>query len=85
MSKNTKKLKVSINSPQAVIWEGYADSVSSENNVGVFDILPEHSNFITMIEKNLIIIRNEKEQTKFKFERSLLLTKNDEVFIYTQF
>lgn len=83
----SEKLKVRINSPQAVVWEGEADSVSSENDIGVFDVLPEHANFITMILGKVIIIRqNEHEQDdkKFKFERALLVNKENEVLIYVQ-
>ncbi|OGE64148.1 hypothetical protein A3J13_01435 [Candidatus Daviesbacteria bacterium RIFCSPLOWO2_02_FULL_36_8] len=50
-------LHVRIISPQELILDTQADSVSSKNASGAFDILPEHANFITMIENSPIIIK----------------------------
>jgi len=43
-------LKVRILSPQQLIFQGEALSVSSVNSEGKFDILPMHANFITMVK-----------------------------------
>lgn len=48
-------LFVTIISPDGVIFQGEADSVSSIDIKGPFDILPMHQNFISII-KNLIIV-----------------------------
>jgi F0F1-type ATP synthase epsilon subunit len=77
-----KYLTVSISSPSHFIWQGNADAVSSINTKGPFDILPEHTNFITIIENKPIIIRSGKEKKDFLFERAVIYTYSNYVSIY---
>jgi len=58
--KNT--LTVKILSPTQTLYDGEAYSVSSVNSLGKFDILPYHANFITLVQKNSIILRIEKKE-----------------------
>lgn len=77
-------LNVRIDSPERVIWEGQAQSVSSKNSQGPFDILPHHASFITLVEGKPIEISTEtREKLKFTFERSILFVKQNQVKIYT--
>lgn len=54
-------LKVKILSPTQTIYDGEAVSVSSVNSLGKFDILPYHANFITLVQKNAVILRVKKK------------------------
>ena len=81
-------LHVRIISPQQLILETDATSVSSKNAQGKFDVLPLHANFITMIEGNPIIVRplspvNGQKELKFEFPFSIILNTNNTVNIYT--
>ena len=76
-------LSVKINSPQKIVWEGMAKSVSSTNSQGPFDILPQHANFVTIIENQPIKIVTEREKLEFKFHLCFMYTHNDFVFLYT--
>lgn len=53
-------LKVKIFSPTQTIYDGDAVSVSSVNSLGKFDILPYHANFITLVQKNAVVLRVKK-------------------------
>ncbi len=77
-------LHVRILSPQELILDIEASSVSSKNSQGVFDILPEHANFITLIENYPIIVRikGQKPQS-FKFPLAIIFNSNNQVNIYT--
>jgi len=77
------ELHVRINSPEKIIWEGQAESVSSTNSHGPFDILQLHANFITIIENKLIIIKTSKESHEFTFPKAVMYTHKNEVLIYT--
>jgi F0F1-type ATP synthase epsilon subunit len=77
-----KTLTVSITSPDRVVWQGSADSVSSTNKKGDFDILPQHANFITIIQNKPIVIRIGKQTLKFTFEQSVMYTYNNYVSFY---
>jgi F0F1-type ATP synthase epsilon subunit len=76
-------LHVRINSPEAIIWEGDALSVSSENTSGPFDVLPFHTNFISIMENKEIRIKTPTEEKKFKYATSVLYTHSNQVHIYT--
>ena len=75
-------MNVVVDSPEKKIWEGKAEWVSSKNSVGPFDILPFHSNFITIIENETIKIKTEKEIKELKFSISILYVHNNRVSIY---
>ena len=77
-------LKVKIINPAATLFEGDALSVSSKNSLGKFDVLPEHANFITLVEKEPIIIRKpDKETTNFEFDLAIVYVSNNKVNVYT--
>jgi F0F1-type ATP synthase epsilon subunit len=77
-------LNVKIVSPEQIVWEGRARSVSSVNPDGPFDVLPEHANFVTVIEKKPITIRTEdKKPVVFTFEQCVLYITSNKVSIYT--
>ena len=77
-------LHVRIISPQQLILETDADSVSSKNPQGSFDILPQHANFLTVVENYPIVVRakGQKDQT-FKFPLAIISAGNNKVNIYT--
>lgn len=77
-------LHVKILSPQQLILDTEAKSVSSKNSQGTFDILPQHANFITLIENSPITVRipNSKPAT-LKFPIAIILTMANQVTIYT--
>lgn len=77
-------LHVRIISPQQLILDTEANSVSSKNLQGPFDVLPLHANFITLIENTPIVIRtpNQKPLT-FNFPLAIMLVTENKVNIYT--
>lgn len=76
-------LSVRIMNPDAVIWEGEAESVSSENIEGPFDILPGHANFLTLITGKPVVVRRHDGDREFVFRQALLYTHDDSVAVYT--
>ncbi len=79
-------LNVKVISPTQVLFDGPALSVSSKNLMGRFDVLPEHANMITFIEKDHPIeIRNEnKQKISFKFPMAIIYVRSNQVTIYSQ-
>ncbi len=77
-------LHIRIISPQELILDAQAKSVSSKNSQGSFDILPQHANFITMVEKAPILVRVKDQKTqKFDFPMAIILATDNQVSIYT--
>ncbi|MBI4136563.1 hypothetical protein HY469_00715 [Candidatus Roizmanbacteria bacterium] len=75
-------LTVTISTPEKVVWHGKADSVSSVNTQGKFDILSQHANFITIIENKPIVVRFGKREHQFDFKRCVIFNQNDYVACY---
>lgn len=79
-----KSLHIKIVTPSQTLFEGQAESISSKNSSGKFDILPEHANFITVIENEPIIIRQKpNSEQKFTFPLAILYNNRNQVKIYT--
>lgn len=77
-------LTVRIDSPENLIWEGGAKSVSSTNSEGPFDILPQHAGFISLIEKKpIMIVTEDGKHLKFEYDRCVIYNQNNRVSIYT--
>lgn len=75
---------VRIISPQQLILDTEASSVSSKNLYGPFDVLAQHANFITIIESSPIVvqIKGGKPLT-FKFPVAIMYVMENRVDIYT--
>lgn len=77
-------LHVRILSPQQLILDTDAQSVSSKNLQGPFDILPQHANFITVVENSPITIRLKGQKPlTFQFPLAIIYTTSNQVNIYT--
>ena len=77
-------LHVRILSPQQLILETDAESVSSKNSQGSFDILPQHANFITVVENSPITVRVKGQKPlNFKFPIAIIHVQENKADIYT--
>jgi F0F1-type ATP synthase epsilon subunit len=65
-----------------VFYQGEAISVSSQNQLGKFDILPKHTNFITLIFDELSIVTLKGEKITYRFKRGVLEVTKNKVNIY---
>lgn len=78
-------LDVKITSPKEEIFQGKAISVSSKNSNGNFDILPEHANFITIVEKEpIVIVKDNKEKLTFNFSEAIISHSLNHVQIFAE-
>lgn len=80
---NYNILHVRISNPDKILWEGEADWVSSVNSVGPFDILPLHSNFITVVRDQPVRIKTKTGIQEYSFDLCILYTNQNTVKIYT--
>jgi len=77
----TPTIHVIIKNKENIIYDGQVTAVSSFNDVGLFDVLPLHENFISLV-KDKIIIHDNSGQKEFKINNGLLKVKDDKVDIY---
>ena len=79
---NNNLFSLYIRARDGVVYQGKVKSVTSFNERGKFDILPEHANFISLI-KDQIVIKDEHDDIKqIKIDVGLLRTRENKVEIY---
>lgn len=84
MSTN-KSLSVRIITPKEVLFEGAAYAVSSTNSEGKFDILPEHANFITLIDKKPIeVTLMDQKKLTFNISEAIIYCFEDKVTVFAE-
>lgn len=74
-----RDLDVSIKSKNKVFYEGKAYSVSSLNDTGFFDILPQHANFITLVRSSIILDKDLPTRKEIKIDRGVLMVSMNNV------
>lgn len=77
-----QQLNVLVRDRSGVLFEGEAEAVSSLNQKGLFDILPLHANFISLISKSVIIHLRDKEPKEIPIETGVLKIRDDNIEIY---
>lgn len=63
-------------------FAGEAEAVSSQNKLGKFDILPKHTNFITLIFGDLTIHTSGKKKVAYQFEKGVLEVSENKVNVF---
>lgn len=82
MSKET--INVTIKSRSKVFYEGNATSVTSLNDKGKFDVLPQHANFISLIKDYIIVMKENGEEEKIDIKTGVLKNLNNDVDIFLE-
>lgn len=75
-------LDLVIQSKFGVVYNDKVEAVSSKNEKGIFDILPEHENFISIIKEKIIIHKNLNQNQEMKIENGVLRVYKNKVNIY---
>jgi len=82
MEDNTNLLFVTVNSRKGKLFEGNAKSVTSFNKVGRFDVLGKHANFISLIEKEVLIHKRDDTVDPIPLTNGVMRVVNNQVDIY---
>lgn len=75
------KLNLVVREREKLLFEGMVDALTSVNEVGPFDILPYHSNFVTTIREKVTIHMNGLKQ-EIEFEKGLIRVTENKVEVY---
>jgi F0F1-type ATP synthase epsilon subunit len=65
-----------------IVFEGDADRVSSFNEIGRFDVLKMHANFISIIRQELTIYHRNDKVKELPLDQAVMKVKKDEVHIF---
>jgi F0F1-type ATP synthase epsilon subunit len=81
----SETLKVDIRNRKEQFFKGEAKTVSSVNDTGEFDVLPQHANFVTLIKAYVIVDKGMQSEKKFEIDNGVLAAKTDAVDVYLDF
>lgn len=73
---------VKVYSPFKNYFNGDAFSISAENSVGPFDILPGHHNFMTLLQPCQLSIWSNEGEEKINISGGIMHVKADKVIIF---
>ena len=74
-----------VRSKQEILFKNQVFAVSSYNDKGIFDILSEHENFISLIKDRVVIHKTRKDSQEMKIENGILRVYRNKVYIYINF
>lgn len=63
---------MTIRTRKEVLFAGEVLAISSANEIGIFSVLPQHANFVTIIKDNLVIFKPNKQTINFPLKTRLL-------------
>ena len=66
-------------------YRGPAAAVSSINKIGKFDVLPEHTNFISLISKKITVLLLDKKKVEYEFRRGVIEVSDNLVKVFLGF
>lgn len=66
-------------------FAGYVKSITSTNSEGVFDILPQHENFVTLINNKITMLDEQGKKLEFELEKALVEASNNLVRVFIEF
>lgn len=77
-------IHVIIRTRQDVIYDGRVTALSSLNDTGPFDVLPEHANFISIV-KDMVTLHFPNDQKQlFRLQTGILHVEENEIKLYIE-
>lgn len=77
-----QNIVVTIYNLESTLYEGKVNALTSVNERGKFDILPLHSNFISIVTDYLILHESNGNKKEFKLSEGVLKMSNNQAFIF---
>jgi len=77
-----KTLQVIVRNRDGIMYSGPAASVTSKNSRGDFDVLPEHENFISLVDRSIVVKTPEGTEQEFPVTNGALKVVNDTVQVF---
>ncbi len=78
---SSEVINISVLSPEETLYHGQARALTCHNEDGDFDLLPLHTNFISLIDKYVIIHLPNGEQKKITIDKALMKAIENNVTI----
>jgi len=76
------KLLLTVRNREQVLINEEVKSLSSFNDKGVFDVLPEHTNFISLIHRFLAVRRLNGETLQIRLENGIMRVYREKIDVF---
>jgi F0F1-type ATP synthase epsilon subunit len=76
------RVHVVIRNRQTILYEGDVKAISSKNDTGIFDVLPEHTNFISLINESITVHLLDGSEQTFQLQNGVMKVKEYAVHCY---
>lgn len=81
-SKQSQTVHIRVSSPFKTFFDEDALSISAENATGPFDILPQHHNFITLLNACQITVRTPRGDFHIQISGGIMHVKADQIAVF---
>lgn len=76
-------MQVKVYAPFQVYFNGPADSLSATSEIGPFDVLPHHKNFMSLLKPGNVTVRHKGEPDfNLKVDRAVLHVRANKVTVF---
>lgn len=82
ISTANNKLQALVKSTKRTYFVGSCYSITSNNERGEFDILPQHANIISLVKDYLIVDKSSASEKKFLIHQGVLIAKENTVQVF---
>lgn len=78
----TPQLNVVARAPFNVYYEGPAETVTATNKVGLFDVLPGHADFFSILSPGEVTIGTSSDPVSFTITNGIITVRDNEVLLF---
>jgi F0F1-type ATP synthase epsilon subunit len=75
-------LNVIARSPFHIYYQGEAERVSAINRVGIFDVLPGHTDFFSVLSPGDVTVETESDTVNFKITNGIMAVRDNTVMLF---
>jgi F-type H+-transporting ATPase subunit epsilon len=75
-------LHVTARAPFQVYYDGEALSITAQNKVGTFDILPGHADMFSVLVSCEVVIETDNDPVAFDINSGIITIRDDEVLLF---
>lgn len=77
-----REMHVKVYSPFQTYFDDVAYSISASNDTGLFDILPGHRNFLTLLGACKVVVATAQGKRSIQITRGMMYVKADRVIVF---
>lgn len=77
-----EKIHVMVRNRRQILFDDEVKAITSRNDTGLFDVLPEHSNFISTIKEKIVIHKLDGQTYEVLLSNGIIKVKNSSIRCY---